>query len=88
MRHYVKITRYMSGDSLATQLTKMINDGLFDEHLAVFFSKSNCITTEDIAYMMKYFDIEKDSDFSNDNVIFVPREWVVHKVANEKTISF
>lgn len=82
MRHYIKITRYMAGDSLATQLTKMVDDGMFDEHLAVFFSKSNCITTEDIAYMMKYFNIEKDSDFSNENIIFTPRKWILQSLAN------
>ena len=82
MRHYIKITRYMAGDSLATQLTKMVDDGMFDEHLAVFFSKSNCITAEDIAYMMKYFNIEKDSDFSNENIIFTPRKWILQSLAN------
>lgn len=81
MRHYIQINRYMVGDSLATQLVKIMDKGLFDENLAVFFSKSNCITTEDIAYMIRFFDIQTDSDFSKDNVIFVPKDWTLRNVA-------
>ena len=87
MRHYIQINRYMVGDSLAMQLTKIMDKGLFDENLAVFFSKSNCITTEDIAYMIRFFEIATDSDFNKDNVIFIPKDWVLRKV-EKKTMKF
>ena len=55
MKHYVNISRYMSGDALQKQLQQIVDDGLFDIDLRVFFSKSNMITAEDVAYMLKFF---------------------------------
>ena len=79
MKHYVKITRYMSGDSLAEQLQQMVDDGLFNTDLRVFFSKSNMLTMEDVAYMLKFFDADTDWDFDSKNVIFIPKEVAVRR---------
>lgn len=74
MKHYVKITRYMSGDSLAEQLQQIVDDGLFNADLRIFFTKSNMITAKDIAYMLKFFDVTTDWDFDSKNIIFIPNE--------------
>ena len=79
MKHYVKITRYMSGDSLAEQLQQMVDDGLFNADLRVFFSKSNMLIMEDVAYMLKFFDADTDWDFDSKNVIFIPKEVAVRR---------
>ena len=72
MKHYVKLTRYMSGDSLRKQLNEIDDKGLFDIDLRIFFSKSNMLTTEDIAYMLKFFDVDIDTDLDLKNIVFIP----------------
>ena len=69
----------MSGDSLAEQLQQMIDDGLFDADLRVFFSKSNMLTMEDVAYMLKFFNVSSDWDFDTKNVIFIPKEVAIRR---------
>ena len=72
MKHYVKLTKYMSGDSLRKQLNEIDDKGLFDIDLRIFFSKSNMLTTEDIAYMLKFFDVDIETDLDSKNIVFRP----------------
>jgi hypothetical protein len=82
MKHYVKLTRYMSGDSLKKQLDEIVAEGLFDIDLRVFFSKSNMLTTEDIAYMLKFFDVYIDVDLDLKNIAFMPTMDAIRQYEN------
>lgn len=86
MKHYVKITRYMSGDSLAEQLQQIVDDGLFNADLRIFFTKSNMITAEDVAYMLKFFDVRVDWDFDSKNIVFIPTESALRRLKNNQLV--
>lgn len=75
MDKYVKIVKYMSGESIEEQLTELFENNAIDEQTRLFFAKNNCITTKDIAEVMTYFNIKKDSDFDDENVVFVPNKY-------------
>lgn len=75
MEKYVKIVKYMSGESIEEQLSELFSNGAIDEHTKLFFAKNNCITTKDIAEMMVYFNVVRDSDFDSENVVFVPNKY-------------
>ena len=83
MTHYVKIIRYLSGETIEEQLLEIAKAGLFGEDLRVFFDKNNSLTTETIAGLIGKFDIIRDSEFDRDNVVFVPKELAV-KYFNRK----
>ena len=89
MIHYIKLTRYTSGESLAEQLDNIVEASQFDADLRVFFSNSNSLTTKDIAYMMKYFTPSLTDDFK-ENILFTPTPYGLHiaesgqKFANNK----
>jgi hypothetical protein len=72
----------MSGDSLKKQLNEIAAAGLFDMDLRVFFSKSNMLTTEDIAYMLKFFDVYIDIDLDSKNIAFMPTIDAIHRHEN------
>lgn len=84
MKHYVNISRYMCGDALQKQLQQIFDDGLFDIDLRVFFSKSNMITAEDVAYMLKFFDVRVDWDFDSKNIVFIPTETALRRLKNNQ----
>lgn len=75
MEKYVKIVKYMSGESIEEQLSELFSNGAIDEHTKLFFAKNNCITAKDIAEMMVYFNVVHDSSFDSENVVFVPNNY-------------
>ena len=74
VKNYIKITRYMSGDSLKSQIRYMVDNNMINENTRLFFSKSNMLCTEDIAEMLTYFDIGIDVDFDMNNIVFTPKK--------------
>ena len=82
MKKYIKIIKYMSGESLKEQINKIISDGMMDEYTRLFFAKNNHITTSDMREMMIYFDIIIDNDFDDENVVFKPKSLII-SVAKE-----
>lgn len=79
IKKYIKITRWMSGESLSEQIDNMMQNGLLDENTRVFFSKNNMLCTEDIAEMLTYFDVIIDNDFDAHNAIFRPNKLCIKK---------
>ena len=75
MEKYIKIIKYMSGESIEEQLSELFSNGAIDEHTKLFFAKNNCITAKDIAEMMVYFNVVRDSSFDSENVVFVPNNY-------------
>jgi hypothetical protein len=57
---------------------------MFDKDLRIFFTKSEMISMQDIAYMLKYFEPRIDFDFSNENVVFIPQPWVLQNIETDK----
>ena len=74
VKNYIKITRYMSGDSLKSQIRYMVDNNMINENTRLFFSRSNMLCTEDIAEMLTYFDIGIDADFDMNNIVFIPKK--------------
>ena len=74
IKNYIKITRYMSGDSLKSQIKYMMDNNMMNENTRLFFNKGNMLCTEDIAEMLTYFDIGIDVDFDMNNIVFIPKE--------------
>jgi len=79
MIKYVKITHYMAGASLEKQVNKMFDDGVMDEDTRVFFENSNCLTTKDVREMLHWFDVKTDDGFNKENIVFVPKEWILKR---------
>ena len=73
MIKYIKIVRYMAGDSIAKQIQDIIDNGMMDKDTRLFFNlRQNCITMGDIKPLLAYFDIRSDNDISN--VALVPKD--------------
>ena len=73
IKNYIKITRYMAGDSLKSQIKYIVDNNMINENTRLFFNKSNMLCTEDIAEMLTYFDIGIDCDFDSKNIVFIPK---------------
>ena len=72
MVKYIQINRYTSGN-IMDEVDKVIEAGLMDEYTRLFFNKHECITTQDLAELIPYFDIVVDANFDG-NVVFIPKE--------------
>ena len=72
MIKYIKIARYMVGDSIDKQIQDIIDAGMMDEDTRLFFEKDNCLTMGNIKPLLAYFDIRSDNDINN--VVFVPKD--------------
>lgn len=77
MIKYIKIAKHIAGHSIKDQVQDIIDNGQMDEDTRLFFANNNCLTMKDIAELMTWFDLKTDYDFSNDNVVFVPRECIL-----------
>lgn len=77
MVKYIKIVKYMSGDSIAKQIQDIIDNGMMDADTRLFFDSHDCVTMGDIKPLLSYFDI-RDNDEIN-NVVFVPKEYFIKR---------
>ena len=77
VKNYIKITRYMSGNGLKSQIKYMMDNNMINENTRLFFNKSNMLCTEDIAEMLTYFDIGIDIEFDMHNIVFVPKKRLI-----------
>ena len=59
MINYIKIIRYMSGESIEEQIDRIIDNGMMNEDTRLFFKKSNCVTCEDISKLVNVIRYEK-----------------------------
>lgn len=72
MIKYIKITKYMAGDSINKQIQDIINAGTMDKDTRLFFGRGNCLTMGDIKPLLAYFDVRSDNDINN--VVLVPKD--------------
>ena len=72
MIKYIKIVKYMAGDSINKQIQDIIDNGMMDKDTRLFFKKQNCMTMGDIKPLLTYFDIRSDNDINN--VVLVPKD--------------
>ena len=73
MIKYIKIVKYMAGDSINKQIQDIIDNGMMDKDTRLFFNlKQNCITMGDIKPLLTYFDTKSDNDINN--VVLVPKD--------------
>ena len=79
MKTYINITNYTSGPSIKEQVNELLTAGKIDKDTRLFFSKNNSLTTKVIAELVGYFDITTDYDFDRDNIVFVPREYILSR---------
>ena len=77
MIKYIKIVKYTSGCSIKEQVQDIINSGQMDEDTRLFFSNNNCLTMKDVSELMTWFDLRKDIDFSDSNVVLVPKQYIL-----------
>ena len=84
MKHYVQIQAYMTANAIKNQLNEIKDENLFDKDLIVFFGCHQMIGISDIAYMLHYFNARIDIDFSKENVIFIPKDWVIKSIEADK----
>lgn len=75
MIKYIKIVRYMSGDSINKQIQDIIDNGMMDADTRLFFDVHNCVTMEDIKPLLSYFDIKNNDEINN--VVFVPNDYFI-----------
>lgn len=86
MIKYIKIAKYMSGCSIKEQVQDIIDSGQMDENTRLFFSNNNCLTMADVAELMTWFDLRRDYEFSKDNVILVPRQYILSLAKDNKKL--
>ena len=86
MIKYIKIVKYTAGCSIKEQIQDIIDSGQMDENTRLFFSNNNCLTMEDIAEVMTWFNLKKDYEFSDNNVVLVPREYILSVAKNKKKL--
>ena len=86
MIKYIKITKYTAGCSIKEQIQDIIDSGQMDEDTRLFFTNNNCLTMKDVAELMIWFDLRIDSDFSRDNVVLVPREYILSLAQDKKKL--
>ena len=72
MIKYIKIVKYMAGDSINKQIQDIIDNGMMDKGTRLFFDRDNCITMGNIRPLLAYFDIRSDDNINN--VVFVPKD--------------
>ena len=77
MIKYIKIVKYMAGDSINKQIQDIIDNGMLDKDTRLFFEKDNCLTMGDIKPLLAYFDIRSDNDINN--VVFVPKDHFIKR---------
>ena len=82
MIKYIKITNYMSGDTIAKQIQDIIDNGMMDKDTRLFFDSHNCVTMGGIRPLLTYFDI-KDNDEIN-NVVFIPKDYFIKRFVENK----
>lgn len=82
MKKYITIHNYLgSGTSIPAQLNAVIEAGEFTEETRFFFPKNEYISMGIITQLVNGFEITYDHDFSEDNAVFKPREWVLESIA-------
>lgn len=77
MIKYIKITKYTAGCSIKEQIQDIIDNGQMDEDTRLFFSNNNSLTMKDVAELMTWFDLKRDYDFADNNVVFVPKQYML-----------
>lgn len=75
MIKYIKIVKYMCGDSIEKQVQDIIDNGMMDEDTRLFFDKNNCVTMGDIKPLLSYFDVSNNDEINN--VVFVPKDYFI-----------
>lgn len=87
MIKYIKITNYMSGDTIAKQIQDIIDNGMMDEDTRLFFDSHNCVTMGDIKPLLTYFDIKNNDEINN--VVFIPKDYFITRfVENEESFQY
>lgn len=81
MIKYIKIVKYMSGDSIEKQIQDIIDNGMMDKDTRLFFDKNNCVTMEDIKPLLSYFDIRNNDEINN--VVFVPKDYFIKRFVED-----
>lgn len=77
MIKYIKIVKYMSGDSISKQIQNIIDNNMMDEDTRLFFDSHNCVTMGDIKRLLSYFDIKNNDEINN--VVFVPNDYFIRR---------
>ena len=77
MVKYMKIVKYLSGDSINKQVQDIIDNGMMDADTRLFFDKHNCVTMNDIQPLLTYFDITNNDGINN--VVFVPKDCFIRR---------
>lgn len=73
MEKYVKITSYLSGDSIEQQLEEIFDNGLLDEHTRLFFGKGSMIRDNDLETLAHRCEMTTNHDFDG-FALFKPKE--------------
>ena len=77
MIKYIKIIKYMSGDSIDKQIQDIIDNGMMDRDTRLFFDSHNCVTMRDIKPLLSYFSIKNNDEINN--VVFVPSDYFIKR---------
>lgn len=77
MVKYIKIVKYMSGDSISKQIQDIIDNGMMDADTRLFFDSHDCVTMGDIKPLLSYFDITNNDEINN--VVFVPKDHFIKR---------
>lgn len=77
MIKYIKIVKYMSGDSIAKQIQDIVDNGIMDKDTRLFFDAHNCVTMGDIKPLLSYFDIRNNDEINN--VVFAPNDYFIKR---------
>ena len=77
MIKYIKIVKYMSGDSISKQIQDIIDNGIMDKDTRLFFDSHNCVTMGDIKPLLSYFDVASNDEINN--VVFVPNNHFIKR---------
>ena len=87
MIKYMKIVKYMSGDSIAKQIQNIIDNDMMDADTRLFFDSHNCVTMGDIKPLLSYFDIRNNDEINN--VVFVPKDYFIKRfVENGESFEY
>ena len=81
MKKYIAIHNYSGGTTIPEQLNAILEAGELTEETRFFFPVNEYITMWVVAHMTNHFEIVSDNDFSQDNSVFKPREWVLESIA-------
>lgn len=77
MIKYIKIVKYMAGDSINKQIQDIIDNGMMDKDTRLFFDRRNCLTMGDVKPLLEYFDIRSDNGINN--VVLAPRDHFIKR---------